>query len=225
MSDGLTVDEVDEDAIAARLYAPGLPELDLLIRTSGELRLSNFMLWEAAYAELVFTETLWPDFGAGRPARLRSTSTRAGSGGSGPDERVLVADRGRPRAAPARARRRLARWLVAVRARGGRRAGGVARAVRDGPRPAAHRARRLRRAGADARRGAGGRRPVDARRHLLRRARLLRRVRLLRRAALGGRGDLADPARRRLGRRRARDAPASCATFPRTGGSSSSRCS
>ncbi len=41
-----------------------MPELDLLIRTSGELRLSNFMLWEAAYAELVFTETLWPDFGA-----------------------------------------------------------------------------------------------------------------------------------------------------------------
>jgi len=64
VGDGLTVDEVDEDAIAERLYAPGLPELDLLIRTSGELRLSNFMLWEAAYAELVFTETLWPDFGA-----------------------------------------------------------------------------------------------------------------------------------------------------------------
>ena len=63
VSDGLTVDEVDEEAVARRLYAPGLPELDLLIRTSGELRLSNFMLWEAAYAELVFTETLWPDFG------------------------------------------------------------------------------------------------------------------------------------------------------------------
>jgi undecaprenyl diphosphate synthase len=63
VSDGLSVDEVDEEAVARRLYAPGLPELDLLIRTSGELRLSNFMLWEAAYAELVFTETLWPDFG------------------------------------------------------------------------------------------------------------------------------------------------------------------
>ena len=47
----------------ARLYAPELREIDLLVRTSGELRLSNFMLWEAAYAELVFTETLWPDFG------------------------------------------------------------------------------------------------------------------------------------------------------------------
>jgi undecaprenyl diphosphate synthase len=62
--DGLSADEIDEDAVAARLYGPELPEIDLLIRTSGELRLSNFMLWEAAYAELVFTETLWPDFGA-----------------------------------------------------------------------------------------------------------------------------------------------------------------
>ena len=41
----------------------GLPQLDLLVRTSGEVRLSNFLLWEAAYAELYFTETLWPDFG------------------------------------------------------------------------------------------------------------------------------------------------------------------
>lgn len=62
--DGLAAEEIDEDAVAARLYGPELPEIDLLIRTSGELRLSNFMLWEAAYAELVFTETLWPDFGA-----------------------------------------------------------------------------------------------------------------------------------------------------------------
>ena len=64
VADGLAEAQVDERAVAARLYAPGLPDLDLLIRTSGELRLSNFMLWQAAYAELVFTETLWPDFGA-----------------------------------------------------------------------------------------------------------------------------------------------------------------
>ena len=57
--------DVDEAAIAARLNAPELPEIDLLIRTSGEFRISNFMLWETAYAEFVFTETLWPDFGAG----------------------------------------------------------------------------------------------------------------------------------------------------------------
>jgi len=63
VADGLAADEVDEAAIAARLYAPELPEIDLLIRTSGEFRISNFMLWETAYAEFVFTETLWPDFG------------------------------------------------------------------------------------------------------------------------------------------------------------------
>jgi undecaprenyl diphosphate synthase len=62
VEDGVGAETVDEDAIAARLYAPELHEIDLLVRTSGELRLSNFMLWEAAYAELVFTETLWPDF-------------------------------------------------------------------------------------------------------------------------------------------------------------------
>ena len=60
---GIEPDDVDEDALAARLYAPELPDPDLLIRTSGELRVSNFMLWQLAYAELVFTDTLWPDFG------------------------------------------------------------------------------------------------------------------------------------------------------------------
>ena len=64
VEDGLTPAEVDEAAIAARLNAPELPEIDLLVRTSGEFRISNFMLWETAYAEFVFTETLWPDFGA-----------------------------------------------------------------------------------------------------------------------------------------------------------------
>jgi undecaprenyl diphosphate synthase len=54
--------EVDEQAIGQALETRGLPELDLLIRTSGELRLSNFLLWQAAYAELLFLDTLWPDF-------------------------------------------------------------------------------------------------------------------------------------------------------------------
>ena len=54
---------IDEQAFASELQTNGLPELDLLIRTSGELRLSNFLLWQAAYAELVFSPTLWPDFG------------------------------------------------------------------------------------------------------------------------------------------------------------------
>jgi undecaprenyl diphosphate synthase len=62
VADGVPADDVDEAALAARLYAPELGEIDLLIRASGELRLSNFLLWELAYAELVFTDTLWPDF-------------------------------------------------------------------------------------------------------------------------------------------------------------------
>jgi undecaprenyl diphosphate synthase len=49
-------------SIADNLYAPDVPDVDLLIRTSGEYRLSNFLLWQSAYAELYFTETLWPDF-------------------------------------------------------------------------------------------------------------------------------------------------------------------
>ena len=62
VEDGLRPDEVDEVALAERLYAPELGEIDLLVRASGELRISNFLLWELAYAELVFTDTLWPDF-------------------------------------------------------------------------------------------------------------------------------------------------------------------
>jgi undecaprenyl diphosphate synthase len=60
---GVAPADLDEETLAAHLYAPELPDPDLLIRTSGELRLSNFLLWQLAYAELVFVETLWPDFG------------------------------------------------------------------------------------------------------------------------------------------------------------------
>ncbi|MGH9592890.1 MAG: polyprenyl diphosphate synthase, partial [Bryobacteraceae bacterium] len=59
--------EVTEAAISARLYTAGQPDPDLLIRTSGEMRISNFLLWQIAYAELYVTETLWPDF---TPAEL-----------------------------------------------------------------------------------------------------------------------------------------------------------
>ncbi len=54
---------IDEKAIEQQLYTADLPPLDLLIRTSGEQRLSNFLLWQAAYAEMMFVDTLWPDFG------------------------------------------------------------------------------------------------------------------------------------------------------------------
>ena len=63
VEDGLAPEEIDEAAIAERLYAPELPDPDLVIRTSGERRVSNFLLWQLAYSELVFVDTLWPDFG------------------------------------------------------------------------------------------------------------------------------------------------------------------
>jgi undecaprenyl diphosphate synthase len=59
---GVDAGEIDENVFAANLYAPDLPDPDLLIRTSGELRVSNFLLWQLAYSELVFVDKLWPDF-------------------------------------------------------------------------------------------------------------------------------------------------------------------
>ncbi len=53
---------VSEKSLGSRLYSPDAPDVDLMVRTSGERRLSNFLLWEAAYAELVFDDVLWPDF-------------------------------------------------------------------------------------------------------------------------------------------------------------------
>ena len=63
MEAGVAPEDLDEDLFAAHLYAPEMPDPDLLIRTSGELRVSNFLLWQLAYAELVFVERHWPDFG------------------------------------------------------------------------------------------------------------------------------------------------------------------
>src|SRR5215218_8096889 len=60
---GVDPGEIDENVLRANLYAPELPDPDLLIRTSGELRISNFLLWQLAYSELVFLDRLWPDFG------------------------------------------------------------------------------------------------------------------------------------------------------------------
>jgi undecaprenyl diphosphate synthase len=66
---GAEPEEVDEALVSSHLYAPEMPDPDLLIRTSGELRISNFLLWQLAYAELVFVDRWWPDFGE---AELRS---------------------------------------------------------------------------------------------------------------------------------------------------------
>ena len=62
---GTPADAIDEATISTALYTAGLPDPDLVIRTGGEQRLSNFLIWQSAYAELLTTETLWPDFGPG----------------------------------------------------------------------------------------------------------------------------------------------------------------
>ena len=63
LEDGLAPDDIDEAALEARLYTAGLPGVDLLIRTGGEQRISNFLLWQTQYAELYFCDIFWPEFG------------------------------------------------------------------------------------------------------------------------------------------------------------------
>ena len=65
-ANGLSAFHADEQTISENLYTAGLPDPDLLIRTSGEMRVSNFLLWQIAYAEIYVTETLWPDFSRAR---------------------------------------------------------------------------------------------------------------------------------------------------------------
>jgi undecaprenyl diphosphate synthase len=60
--DGIPADQIDEQRVSSYLYTAGQPDPDLLIRTSGEMRVSNFLLWQIAYAEIWVTDTLWPDF-------------------------------------------------------------------------------------------------------------------------------------------------------------------
>jgi len=62
VASGVAADQIDEDVFASQLFTAGLPEPDLIIRTGGESRMSNFLLWQAAYAEFYATETYWPDF-------------------------------------------------------------------------------------------------------------------------------------------------------------------
>jgi hypothetical protein len=90
----LAVSAVTADKLASNLDAPDLPDPDLIIRTSGEQRLSNFLLWQAAYSELVFVPTYWPDFDRSTLG-ARSPNTIAASGGSAADRAhriVMVAD-------------------------------------------------------------------------------------------------------------------------------------
>lgn len=63
-ADGVPADEINEETIAGRLYSAGLPDVDLVIRSAGEMRLSNFLLWQTAYAEYYSSQVMWPDFTA-----------------------------------------------------------------------------------------------------------------------------------------------------------------
>jgi undecaprenyl diphosphate synthase len=87
VAEGVPVDQVDEAAITSRLYNPDLPDPDLIIRTAGESRVSNFLLWQSAYSEMLVTETLWPDFGAeDLKAALADYGSRVRRFGGRPDE-------------------------------------------------------------------------------------------------------------------------------------------
>ena len=89
IEDGVSASDVDEAAIAARLYVPDLPEPDLIIRTAGESRVSNFLLWQSAYSEMLVTETLWPDFDVpDLKAAIADYGSRVRNFGGRPDEVV-----------------------------------------------------------------------------------------------------------------------------------------
>jgi undecaprenyl diphosphate synthase len=84
---GVDLQELDEGMMARHLYSHGLPDPDLIIRTAGEMRLSNFLLWQAAYAEFYSTPTLWPDFGQAELSEaLEAYHRRVRRFGSRPEE-------------------------------------------------------------------------------------------------------------------------------------------
>jgi undecaprenyl diphosphate synthase len=76
VAEGIRADDIDEGVFASRLFTAGLPEPDLIIRTGGESRMSNFLLWQAAYAEFYATETYWPDFDEGEIDRALDAYVR-----------------------------------------------------------------------------------------------------------------------------------------------------
>src|SRR5207302_11188403 len=88
---GRRPDQVDEAAISTRLYNPALREPDLIIRTAGEHRVSNFLLWQSAYAEMLVTDTLWPDFGLDDlKAALADYASRVRRFGGRPDTETAL---------------------------------------------------------------------------------------------------------------------------------------
>jgi undecaprenyl diphosphate synthase len=93
VADGVVAEQVDEAAIAARMYNPDLPDPDLIIRTAGEHRVSNFLLWESAYSEMLVTETLWPDFDVNDlKAAISDYASRVRRFGGRPEAELQAAD-------------------------------------------------------------------------------------------------------------------------------------
>ena len=91
IEEGARPDDVDEAAISRRMYHPELPDPDLIIRTAGEHRVSNFLLWQGAYAEMLVSETLWPDFGEGDlKAALAAYASRVRRFGGRPTAETMV---------------------------------------------------------------------------------------------------------------------------------------
>jgi undecaprenyl diphosphate synthase len=91
VADGVSANEIDEAAISAKMYQPELPDPDLIIRTAGERRVSNFLLWQGAYAEMLVTETLWPDFDvADLKAALADYASRVRRFGARPEAETLA---------------------------------------------------------------------------------------------------------------------------------------
>ncbi|HEX2680853.1 MAG TPA: polyprenyl diphosphate synthase [Candidatus Dormibacteraeota bacterium] len=91
IADQVGAKQVDEEALSARMYQPSLPDPDLIIRTAGEHRVSNFLLWQGAYAEMLVTDTLWPDFGEDDlKAALLEYASRVRRFGGRPTNEVLA---------------------------------------------------------------------------------------------------------------------------------------
>jgi undecaprenyl diphosphate synthase len=92
IAEGTRPEDVDERSIASRLYHPDLPDPDLIVRTAGESRISNFLLWQSAYSEIHVTDTLWPDFDIQDLERaIRDYQSRTRRFGGRPAEEIALA--------------------------------------------------------------------------------------------------------------------------------------